>query len=87
MHVYIYIYIYISSHVCTWPVAERVLEYGVRAPVFCGNLREQTGEENSFPRNPAGILVCSYRHLRKSPETSGSLRESAIQESCTPAPS
>ena len=33
---------------------KRVLEYGVRAPVFHGNLREQTGG-NGFPRTPTGI--------------------------------
>ena len=27
---------------------------------------------------PTGILICSYRSLRKSPETSGSLRENVI---------
>ena len=32
---------------------EDLSNYGVRAPVFCGNLREQTGE-NSFPRIPTG---------------------------------
>ena len=36
----------------------RVLEYGVRAPVSYGNLREQTGE-NGFPRKPTGSLRCS----------------------------
>ena len=51
--------------------AKRVLEYGVRAPVFFGNLREQTGE-NCFPRRPTGSLFCSYctdifEHLRKPP--------------------
>ena len=56
---------------------KRGLEYGVQAPVFYGNLREQTGE-NGFPRIPAGSLCCSYRNLRKSPETSGSLRENVI---------
>ena len=31
------------------PAYKKGLEYGVRAPVFYGNLREQTGE-NGFPR-------------------------------------
>ena len=42
------------------------LEYGVRAAVFYGNLREQTGE-SGFPRMPTGSLCCSYRNLRKPP--------------------
>ena len=62
-----------------------VLEYGVRAPVFYGNLREQMGE-NSFPREPTGNLCCPYRDLRTYPETFGNLRENVIQESCTPVP-
>ena len=57
--------------------AKRVLEYGVRARVFYRNLREQTGE-NGFPQIYTGILVCSYRSLRKSPETSGSLQGNLI---------
>ena len=47
-----------------------VLEYWVRAPVFYGNLREKTVFHETY-RN----IVCSYRNLRKSLETSGSLRE------------
>ena len=43
---------------------KRVLEYGVRAPVFYGNLREQTGE-TCFPQKPTGSLFCSCRNLRK----------------------
>ena len=54
-----------------------ILEYGVRGPVFYGDLREQTGE-NGFPPIPTGSLPCSYGNLRKSPETSGSLRENVI---------
>ena len=46
-----------------FPPVKRVLEYGVRAPVSYGNLREQTGE-NGFPRKPTGSLFCSYRNLR-----------------------
>ena len=46
---------------------KRGLEYGVRAPVFYGNLREQTGENGSL-RIPTEKLFCSYRHLRKSPD-------------------
>ena len=65
---------------------KRGLEHGVRAPVFYGNVQEQTGE-NGFPRIPTGSLFCSYRNLRKSPETSGSLRDNVIKESCTPVPS
>ena len=53
---------------------KRGLEHGVRAPVFYGNLREQTGE-NGIPRIPTGSLCCSYRNLRKYSETSESLRE------------
>ena len=48
---------------------ERALECGVRAPVSCGNLREQTGE-NGFPRKPTWSLF-----LQKSPKVSGNLRE------------
>ena len=58
-------------------MAKRGLVYGVRAPVFYRSLREQTGE-NVFPRIPTGNLFCSYRNLRKSQETSGSLRECVI---------
>ena len=58
-------------------VYKRGLEYGIGAPVFCGNLREQTGE-NGFPRKPTGSLLCSYRNLRTSPEAFGSLRENVI---------
>ena len=47
------------------------LEYGVRAPVFYRNLREQTGEN--------GFLRLTYRNivlfLQKSPKISGSLWE------------
>ena len=34
---------------------KRVFEYGVRAPAFYGNLRQQT-VENGFPRIPTGML-------------------------------
>ena len=44
--------------------AKRVLEYGVRAPVFYGNLREETGE-NGFPRIPTASMFCSCRNLRR----------------------
>ena len=47
-------------------LAKRGLEYGVRAPVFYGNLLEQTGE-NSFPRRPTGSLFCYCTNLRKPP--------------------
>ena len=82
LHYNIYIYIYIHYIILyyihciliwmprfTW---ERTC-VRIRAPVFCGNPREQTGE-NDFRPNPTGILCCSYRNVRKSPETSGSLR-------------
>ena len=49
-----------------------VLEYGVWAPVFFGNLREQTGDQ-CFPRMPAGSLFCSYRNLRKPPGVCGTM--------------
>ena len=68
VYIYICIYIYISNNDNN---NKRGLECGVRAPVFCGNPREQTGE-NGFPQIPAGSLFCSYRNLRKSPEASGS---------------
>ena len=55
-------------------MSKRVLEYGVRAPAFYGNLREQTGE-SGFPQIPAGILFCFFRNLRKSP---GDLRDIVI---------
>ena len=56
---------------------KRGLEYEVWAPVFYGNLWEQTGE-NGFPRIHTGSLLCSYRNLRKSPETSGSLQDNVV---------
>ena len=56
---------------------QRGLEYGVRTPFFYGKLRKQTGEDG-FPQIPTGSLCCSYRNIRKSPETSGSLRENVI---------
>ena len=49
---------------------KRGLEYGVRAPGFYGNLREQTGE-NGFPRIHTGSLFRSYRNLRKPPGVYG----------------
>ena len=52
---------------------KRGLEYGMRASVFYGNLREQTGE-NGFARIPTGSLSCSYRiseNLRKPPGVYG----------------
>ena len=58
-------------------IIKRGFEYGVRAPVFYGNLREQT-RENGFPLIPTGSLFCSYKDLRKSPETSGSLSDNVI---------
>ena len=58
-------------------LTKRVLEYGVGAPVFYGNLREQTGE-NGFPRKPIGNLFGSCRDLRNYPETSGSFRDNVI---------
>ena len=63
IYVCVYIYIYIYIH-------KRVLENGVRAPVFCGSLREQTGE-NGFPRKPTGSLFCSCGNLRKPPGVYG----------------
>ena len=36
----------------------RGLEYGVRAPVFYGDLRERRGD-NGFPRMPAGNMFSS----------------------------
>ena len=44
-----------------------------------GFLRKSTGT-NGRKRfsKPTGSLFCSYRNLRKSPETSGSLRENVI---------
>ena len=48
---------------------KRGLGYGVRAPVFYGNLREQTGEKR-FSINAYRKLVL---FLQKSPKTSGSL--------------
>ena len=54
-------------------VSKRGLEYGVRAPVFYGNLREQT-RENGFPLKPAGVLFCYFyisESLRKPPGVHG----------------
>ena len=45
-------------------IIKRGHAYGVRAPVFYGNLREQTGQRG-LPRVPSGSLCCSYRYLRK----------------------
>ena len=50
-------------------------------------LWKQNCGENVFSRIPTGSLCCSSRNLRKSAETSGSLRENEILESCTPVPS
>ena len=51
-----------------------VLEYGARAPVLYGSLREQTGE-NGFPRTPAGnvflVLTEISEGLRKPPGAYG----------------
>ena len=44
---------------CKRPPVREYLSAGLRAPVFYGNLREQTGE-SGFPRIPTGILFCSY---------------------------
>ena len=33
------------------------------------------------------FVFLSDKHIRRSPETSGSLRENVIEESCTPVPS
>ena len=41
---------------------KRVLEYGVRAPVLYGHLREKW-----FSTKPTGSLFCSRRNLRKPP--------------------
>ena len=51
-------------------LTKRVLEYGVRAPVFYWNLREHTGG-NGVPRKPTGNMFCSYRNLRKPPGVYG----------------
>ena len=54
---------------------KRALEYEVQAPVFYGNLWEQTGKN---------VLFCLKTHrklvlfLQKSPESSGSLWENVI---------
>ena len=50
--------------------AKRALEYGVRAPVFYGSLREQTGE-NGFPETYRNIVL----FLQKSPKVSGNRQE------------
>ena len=55
-----------------WGCKRGLEGYGLRFSTR--NLREQTGE-NSFPRISTGILFSYYRKLRKSPETSGSLRD------------
>ena len=61
-----------------WPAAalgpkesKRVLEYGVRAPVFCGKLREQAGKM-CFQRKPTGSLFC-YSGLFAGPARKASL--------------
>ena len=49
---------------------KRGLEYGVRAPVFYGNLRKQTGEHISFCEHlqeACVVLAEIYEHLRKPP--------------------
>ena len=40
------------------------LEYGVRAPVFCGNLREQTGD-NGLPQIYTNGFPQIYRDCRR----------------------
>ena len=68
---------------------QRILEYGVRAMIFCRNLREQT-EENVFPRKSTGslgsVLTHSYGSLRQYSPDPGNPRQTVIWESCTPAP-
>ena len=83
-----------ARHRSSWDL----LEYGVRAPVFYGNLPEQTGE-NGFPRIPTGILfvlkeICENfppRHASatgcpshsRSPRPSKRAEENARQQSDT----
>ena len=47
--------------------------YGFRFSTEIYGSKRETN--NGFPRIPTGILFCSHRNLRKSLETSGSLRE------------
>ena len=85
IRIIIYLILVVLITIAVIMTTKRVLEYGVRPPVFYGNLREQIGE-NVFPQKPTENLYSSYRNLRQSPETSGNLRENVIQESCIPAP-
>ena len=66
-----YIYIYIYIYICFV-----YFEYGVRAPVF----RKSTGANGRkrFSAKTHRKLVLFFRNLRKSRETSGSLRENVI---------
>ena len=48
-----------------------------------GNIREQL-EDNGFPRIPTGTMLCSWIILHSYRDTSGSLRNNVIYESCTP---
>ena len=53
---------------------QRVLEYGVRAPVLCGNLREQTGQKTVFHENPEEArddLTGVCENLQKPPNFAG----------------
>ena len=85
MYECIYIYIYtciglyvisaMSTVVRSTETSIRVLEYGVRfSTEIYGSKREKTFFHKCLPEN----WFCSFRHLRKSPETSGSLRENVI---------
>ena len=51
------------------------LRYGLR--FLYGNLQEQT-REHGFSKKTTGYLFCSYRNLRKPPETSGNSRDNVI---------
>ena len=64
----VYYIIYKAKRELEYGKAKRGLEYGVRAPVFCGNLREKTVSTNTYRKK---LVV----FLQKSPKISGNLRE------------
>ena len=84
IYIYMYIFMILGVYTCVYiyichMYKERTWVRGTGSGLL-RNLLVQTGN------NSTGSLFCSYinLNLRKSPETSGSLRDNVIEESCTP---